>query len=732
MRIACSNVSFIPANRCFPQAGFPARLAAVASVKRSCSDLDGCESGRLKNRLIGRLGCLAAGLLHCLLFGLVAHGEQTQSPTSATLTTFRQVMEMTPAEARQHRPVESRAVVTLADPLGQLLFVQDSTAGIYAYGVADLDRLRPGQVVEIKAVTDAGRFSPILNRTSLRVVGDGPLPVPRKTTLDEFLTCQFDSQWVELDGVVRAEAPPGQPLKFDLGTGNDRVPVWVQRFETNRPSLVDCVVRVRGVGGALFNPAGRLAGVVLYATSLDDITILVRPQGDIFEQPVTTARELNSYAVRRKADRRIHVRGVVTRISSSRKVCLRDETGIIHLQASRPASVQSGELVEAAGFPVLSGETPSLHETVFRSLGPATNSSALVVPLDQLLDGRHEHELVSVEGQLVQRNFSLQGVVSLLLESGGHSFAACLPGTEAATFAGLRLGSRLQVTGVVELDRPAEAGRPLVSIWLRSPADVKMVAPPQRRIDWTLVLAIALPGLAGCTGLGWLIVARQRRWRRIQSEFEASQRGLQDSLSARERMAQDLHDNVMQSIFAVGLGLDDCRRKLRAAPDQAEGQLNAAIGALNGALREIRRFIGGLEPEAIGGHEFKAALKSLALTIGESAGQFSIEVHPAAANRLTTEQATQLLNIAKEAMSNSLRHGRASKAVVSLQPDNSVIRLEIADDGVGFDPHSVRDTAGLGLRNIERRAHGLGARLQVSSSPGQGTRIIVELPQKNL
>jgi len=332
----------------------------------------------------------------------------------------------------------------------------------------------------------------------------------------------------------------------------------------------------------------------------------------------------------------------------------------------------------------------------------------------------------------VQRNYSLQGVVTLLLESRGHNFAACLPDAGASAFSDLRPGSQLRVTGVVELDRPAEGARPLVSLWLRSPADAQLMVPPQRRIDWPLVLAIGLPGLAGCAGLGWLIVARQRRWQRIQDAFEASQRGLQDSLNARERMAQDLHDSVLQSVFAAGLGLEDCRRKLRSAPDQADEQLKAAINSLNGSLREIRRFIGGQEPQAIGGHEFKAALKSVALTIGESAGQFSIEVHPSAAGRLTTEQATELLNIAKEAMSNSLRHARASRTVVSLQPENGLIRLEVADDGVGFDLESARDTKGIGLRNMERRARSLGARLQLNSAPGRGTRIIVELPQQRL
>jgi signal transduction histidine kinase len=144
----------------------------------------------------------------------------------------------------------------------------------------------------------------------------------------------------------------------------------------------------------------------------------------------------------------------------------------------------------------------------------------------------------------------------------------------------------------------------------------------------------------------------------------------------------------------------------------------------------VRGFIAGLEPKILNGREFKTALKSLALTSGDGPAQFQIDVDPAAANRLTSTQATQLLHIAKEAMSNSLRHAHASGLTVSLHSAGTGAHLEICDDGVGFDPAAVGST-GHGLRNMAARAREIGADLQIISSSGQGCRILVTVPHGN-
>jgi signal transduction histidine kinase len=123
-------------------------------------------------------------------------------------------------------------------------------------------------------------------------------------------------------------------------------------------------------------------------------------------------------------------------------------------------------------------------------------------------------------------------------------------------------------------------------------------------------------------------------------------------------------------------------------------------------------------------------LKSLALTSGDDPTQFQLEVDPSAANRLNPTQATQLLHIAKEAMSNSLRHARASALVVSLLPTNTGLRLEVFDNGEGFNPQAL-DAKGHGLRNMTARAREIGADLQIISAAGQGCRILVNVPQRD-
>ena len=132
----------------------------------------------------------------------------------------------------------------------------------------------------------------------------------------------------------------------------------------------------------------------------------------------------------------------------------------------------------------------------------------------------------------------------------------------------------------------------------------------------------------------------------------------------------------------------------------------------------------------LNGREFKTAVKSLALTNSDDPTQFQLEVDSSAANRLTPAQATQLLHIAKEAMSNSVRHACASTLVVSLLPTSTGLRLEVFDNGAGFNPEALGAT-GHGLRNMTARAREIGADLQIVSSVGQGCRILVNVPQRD-
>jgi signal transduction histidine kinase len=128
----------------------------------------------------------------------------------------------------------------------------------------------------------------------------------------------------------------------------------------------------------------------------------------------------------------------------------------------------------------------------------------------------------------------------------------------------------------------------------------------------------------------------------------------------------------------------------------------------------------------------RTALKSLALTMGDSAAaRVEIDVDPAAAAELTSDQATHLLNIAKEAMSNSIRHGRAAHVWVQVQRQDGRISLRVRDDGAGFD-RAAADGKGLGLRNMVARSNEIAGDLRVHSTPDNGTEILLLLPEKEI
>ncbi len=202
---------------------------------------------------------------------------------------------------------------------------------------------------------------------------------------------------------------------------------------------------------------------------------------------------------------------------------------------------------------------------------------------------------------------------------------------------------------------------------------------------------------------------------------------LRQALDERERMSQDLHDSTIQSLFAIGLNLERCQRLVSTNPIDVGAQLSTAVAGLKAVIRELRGYILGLEPAVLKGRSLEAALASLVDDMNNSRQvYFRLEINPVAADWLTPEQAEQLLPIAREAMSNSLRHSAARTGTLTLDVHDGYVRLTVEDDGVGFNPRTVRGH-GQGLNNMQTRVRKLGGRLEVMSEPGRGTQIVCDL-----
>jgi two-component system, NarL family, sensor histidine kinase DevS len=197
-------------------------------------------------------------------------------------------------------------------------------------------------------------------------------------------------------------------------------------------------------------------------------------------------------------------------------------------------------------------------------------------------------------------------------------------------------------------------------------------------------------------------------------------------LEDRERIAKELHDGAIQALFAVGMSLQGSA--LLAGDDDLRGRLQHAVEELDRVIRDLRNYIFGLRPGILADRQLDQALKGLVEEFGQRTGVLAIaEVDPAAAAELTG-RAGDVVQLAREALSNVSRHAQAATCRVSLYRDQDAVVLEIDDDGRGFDPATGTGT-GQGLPNLRERAQSLGGRAEIHSPPGEGTKVRITIPR---
>jgi signal transduction histidine kinase len=619
--------------------------------------------------------------------------------------------------------------------------VQDETSGVFLNHKGERFPVTAGDEVEVTGVAKPGRYSSYIDSPSIQPKRTGQAITPEPVSLSRIFHGGLDAQWVEVTGILRSHKFLEDYVGFEISDPPHRIDLWLpsKGDEAALPEL-GSLIRVRGVVGTLTD-SGRLDGFQLFASSRKDVMVLQAATPDPFSQSPTSIGELNSAYIRNNVDPVVRVQGTVALCWPGQTIVVQDGTGAVEVQPRiAVTNLVPGMLVDITGLLGSVLESPILEQAVIHPL--ETNSAprpTRVLPRD-LISGAFNNRLVEFEADLFGWAYTCSTRLAIAVQAEDYLMTvlgpAPLPRDKRNS---LVPGSRVRVFGILRNTKdaqPGSAGTVLVSSW----ADVTVTHPPDSSVHPAWLVLIAFSCLS-TTGLALALLMGYRQRRRMehvlqlqagfQAEMRTSQQQLRRAMEERERIGRDLHDDIIQSIYAVGLSLENCRRISRQSPEQIENRLNAAIATLNDTIRSVRGFIAGLEPKILNGRELKTALKSLALTSGEGPTQFHIEVDAAAANVLTSTQATQLLRIAKEAMSNSLRHAQASNVSVSLTPLADGIRLEVCDDGVGFDPAAARPLS-QGLNNIAARVQEISAQLQILSAPGKGCRIIVKVPQENL
>ncbi|MEY3898215.1 MAG: hypothetical protein RLZZ214_3736, partial [Verrucomicrobiota bacterium] len=240
------------------------------------------------------------------------------------ITSVPSIRSLSREEAAKALPVKLTGVVTF---LGWEDFaIHDGNASIFADfrfskargfwkgPIPESRELAQGSVVEVEGVTDPGGFSPMVLVTKFRRIGDGALPSPIRPSMDKLLSSSLNSQWVEVEGVVRKHSHglPG-PDCLTLVVGGHSCPVLLSNRSQRTPAqLVDAKVRVRGVVLDLANLRSQVAGLKIHSNGDQDIEILVPPSDDPFQAPKVALNRLIPFDPNAELGHRKVSSGVVT------------------------------------------------------------------------------------------------------------------------------------------------------------------------------------------------------------------------------------------------------------------------------------------------------------------------------------------------------------------------------------------------------------------------------------
>jgi signal transduction histidine kinase len=192
----------------------------------------------------------------------------------------------------------------------------------------------------------------------------------------------------------------------------------------------------------------------------------------------------------------------------------------------------------------------------------------------------------------------------------------------------------------------------------------------------------------------------------------------------RYRIGMDLHDGIMQDIYAVSLGLGMATEDIDAAPEQAKDEVRRSREQLLDVIRDIRSYIFDLRPRRFAG-DLGQALLELGREFRENSS-IETDVHIAPdLPEIEHQVGVAFYVITHEALSNTRKYAQANIVTIRLFAEDGSLRLEVRDDGCGFDASADVTEDHRGLRNMASRASIAGADLKVESAPGQGTAIHV-------
>lgn len=630
-----------------------------------------------------------------------------------------------------------RGVVTYSDVINNewCIYVQDQSGSVRVQGRQRLGgtQLPIGDWIELTGapvITDSGVE---LLAHGFKSLGAGELPLPIPYSSETVTVPAGEGLWSEWEGVGRAILSSDRLL---LMTRSGSAEVFTGSLPTSQvTNWINARVRVRGVMLQRPNPVLLLPGARF-------LQIVDPPPSDPFSAPVfpiSVVRNLGSDAA---SARQIKVAGVVTCRRNGR-LMVQDRSGGVAVEIASEAPVKVGEVVELVGFPVERSGGIELAGVLWRSEGQQQQLNPIPLLLEDFVPAQNNNMLVTVEATLLA--FHPGNDLQMLdVQSGSRAFQVSLPAS-GGRLPLIAAGSRLRLTGVVladgvaTLETTATDHRSLMGsleLWLRNPADVTVIERPPW---WNWRYTAASCGFAAAILIGaviWIRTLRRRveqRTLELRETMSKLQRETQISatLAERDRLAGEIHDSIEQGLSAIMLQMDAAAHSV-GKPETVKHYLMMARNMANFSRTEVQHAVWDMQSPLLENSDLPTALRRMAADISAGDSPRVTVTIDGAAQTLPSPVEHHLLRIAQEAMTNAVKHGSPRHVRLALRYGLGEVTLTASDDGRGFVPEAIPDEGGhFGLHGMRNRAQKLGARLNLTSKLGEGTRIEVVVATAN-
>jgi PAS domain S-box-containing protein len=442
--------------------------------------------------------------------------SQTLEPTPElkllpTLGSVAGVRQLSHSQARLGYPVQLRGTVTYYDRVGNILYVQDSTAGIFVQPGGQTLQVEIGQRLEVSGTTTVIDDAPAIIYPRLRTLGSHSMPVLQQVSFERSAVGKQNGLWVEAEGVIHALGVENDQAFLTIVSGDSRFKAKIPYFK-DRPlpmNLVDAKVRVKGVCRTIFNSRKQSNGFELLVQGMEQITVLKEAPADSFAIPVRLIDSLMRLT-EEDSSHRVKLQGIVTLVRAGRALFIQDETAGIYAWTEQNDHIQPGDRVEALGYLYAEDSFPALDDTVVRKISSAAPPVPVATTPKEILTGKYDSVLVQMEGQLLNHAV-LPNDQQLVVQSEEVSFHVNLrdiPGGEKLI--ALQDGSLIRVVGVCAIRVDDKQVPKSFVIYPRSPEDVTVLQSPSwwtlRHLFW---------GLVGMTTLtlviiGWVLVLQRR------------------------------------------------------------------------------------------------------------------------------------------------------------------------------------------------------------------------------